>query len=150
MIDRFKNPFIEHPWLNITVQYASKMLMRTVPLVEKYYEENNEVPELMALGFAAFLLFMRSTLGADNHYYGESNGSVYRIQDDKASLLYHKWNSNKIDNLVKNILQDMMIFGTDLTRFPGFAEAVDRYLTLLMQSGAKNALRSILAKKSVT
>jgi len=131
------------------VQYASKMLMRTVPLVKEHYNETNEVPELMALGFAAFLLFMRSKMGADNHYYGESNGSTYRIQDDKASLLYHKWNSNKMDTLTKNVLQDTTIFGTDLTHFPGFAEAVDRYLALLMQSGAKNALRSILAKKSV-
>jgi tagaturonate reductase len=49
------------------------------------------VPELMALGFAAFLLFMRSKMEMDKQYYGESNGSAYRIQDDKASLLYDIW-----------------------------------------------------------
>ncbi|MES2374158.1 MAG: tagaturonate reductase [Bacteroidota bacterium] len=149
VIDRFKNPYIEHLWLNITVQYTSKMAMRTVPLVEKNFEDGNEVPELMALGFAAFLLFMRSKMEMDKQYFGESNGSAYRIQDDKASLLYELWQTNQPAGVVNLGLQNTNIFGTDLTRFPGFAEAVNNNLELLLQSGAKNTLRSILAKKTV-
>ena len=145
VIDRFKNPYIEHLWLNITVQYTSKMVMRTVPLVEKHYEQNTTAPELMALGFAAFLLFMRSEKKADSQFYGSCNSKEYRIQDDKASLVYDKWQSGEIENS----LQDTNIFGADLSRFPGFAEAVNRWLELLERSGAVNTLRSILAKKSV-
>jgi tagaturonate reductase len=149
VIDRFKNPHIEHLWLNITVQYTSKMAMRTVPLIEKNFGEGNEVPELMALGFAAFLLFMRSKMEIDKQYYGESNGSAYRIQDDKASLLCDIWQANQPRGVVNLGLQNVNIFGTDLTRFPGFVEAVNHNLELLLQSGAKNTLRSILAKKTV-
>lgn len=149
VIDRFKNPYIEHLWLNITVQYTSKMAMRTVPLVEKNFEDGKEVPELMALGFAAFLLFMRSKMEMDKQYYGENNGSAYRIQDDKATLLNELWQTNQPGEIVNLALQNTNIFGTDLTRFPGFAEAVNHNLELLLQSGAKNALRSILAKKTV-
>ncbi|MES2333000.1 MAG: tagaturonate reductase [Bacteroidota bacterium] len=149
VIDRFKNPFIEHLWLNITVQYTSKMGMRTVPLVEKHYACGNDVPELMALGFAAFLLFMRSKKEEDNQYYGELNGNTYKIQDDKAPLLYYQWHSHSEENVAKSGLQDIGIFGADLTKFPGFAEAVNRYLGILLESGAKHTLRSIFAKKSV-
>jgi tagaturonate reductase len=149
VIDRFKNPYIEHLWLNITVQYTSKMAMRTVPLVEKNFGEGKDVPELMALGFAAFLLFMRSKMEMDKQYYGESNGSAYRIQDDKASLLYAVWQRDQPGEVVNQALHDINIFGTDLTRFAGFAGAVNRNLELLLQSGAKNTVRSILAKKTV-
>ncbi len=149
VIDRFKNPYIEHLWLNITVQYTSKMAMRTVPLVEKYYTQSNEAPELMALGFAAFLLFMRSKMEIDHHFYGENNGSAYQIQDDKASLLYDKWQSNELETLAENALKDRSIFGTDLSRYAGFAEAVSRDLVQLTEIGAVNTLRSIFAKKSV-
>ncbi|MEO8172336.1 MAG: altronate oxidoreductase, partial [Sediminibacterium sp.] len=82
-------------------------------------------------------------------YYGENNGSAYRIQDDKAALLFDKWERNAVEQVVPATLQDKNIFGADLTSFPGFEEAVSRNLELLLQSGAKNALRSILAKKSV-
>ncbi len=29
--DRFANPFIEHAWINITVQYSMKMKIRILP-----------------------------------------------------------------------------------------------------------------------
>ena len=56
--DRFKNPYIEHQWLSIAVQYTSKMMMRTVPLLEKYYTRNHKAHELIYLWFVALFLFM--------------------------------------------------------------------------------------------
>jgi tagaturonate reductase len=149
VIDRFKNPYIEHLWLNITAQYTSKMGMRAVPLVEKQYAQNSEVPVLMALGFAAFLLFMDSQETKENHFYGTANGTDYKIQDDKASLLYNKWQEATDGTIAEKTLSDETIFGTDLTQYPGFATEVSRMLEMLKQSGAANTLRSILAKKSV-
>jgi tagaturonate reductase len=149
VIDRFKNPYIEHLWLNITAQYTSKMSMRAVPLVEKQYEQNGETPELMALGFAAFLLFMDSQEKKEKHFYGTANGTDYRIQDDKASLLKNKWQETTAGTIAAAALGDENIFGADLSRYPGFAAEVGRMLEMLKQSGAANTLRSILAKKSV-
>ncbi len=60
VIDRFSNQSIEHLWLNISVQYTSKMQMRVVPLVDKYVKRYSKVPTLISFGFAAFLLFMKS------------------------------------------------------------------------------------------
>ncbi len=149
VIDRFKNPYIEHLWLNITVQFTSKIVMRTVPLVEKHYTQTKEAPALMALGYAAFILFMRSKMDSNNHYYGESNHTSYRINDDKAGFLHDVWEANQLDTIVKKSLQDTAIFGTDLDHYPGFTEAVNARLQELVEVGAVNTLRSILAKKSV-
>lgn len=145
VIDRFKNPYIEHLWLNITAQYTSKMAMRTVPLVDKYYAHFHNTPDLMALGFAAFLLFMRSERKADNRFYGNNKGKEYPINDDKAQNFYDKWQQGEIEKC----LADTAIFGIDLSLFPGFADAVNHYLRLLQQDGVVNSVRSILAKKIV-
>ncbi len=145
--DRFKNPYLDHLWLSIAVQYTSKMIMRTLPLLDKYYALNKEVPELMALGFAAFILFMRSEQNEPDRFYGEYQGHRYRVQDDKAGLLYKKWQMGQ-DSVVVEILKDSTIFGADLTIYPGFTDAVNRYLLLLTAEGAANTLRS-MAKKSV-
>ncbi len=138
VIDRFKNPYIEHKWLSITVQYTSKMLMRAVPLIRKHYERSTTAPELMSLGFASFILFMRSTESSD------------RIQDDKLPLLFDHWQTNDIENIAENILKDKNIFDTDLTQFSGFAEAVQRNLLSLIDKGAAYTLHSVVSTKSVT
>ena len=137
VIDRFKNPYIEHKWLSITVQYTSKMVMRVVPLIRKHYARTSEVPELMALGFASFILFMRSTESSD------------RIQDDKLPLLFDHWQTDGVENVAENILKDINIFDTDLTQFSGFAEAVHSNLLSLIDKGAANTLHSVVSTKSL-
>ena len=99
----------------------------------------------MALGFAAFLLFMRSEKKTDNRFYGKINGTEYPINDDKAQNLFDKWQQGEIEKC----LADTAIFGIDLSLFPGFADAVNHYLGLLQQDGVVNTVRSILTKKTV-
>ena len=41
VFERFRNPFIDHQWLSITVQYTSKMKMRNMPLLLSHYELSN-------------------------------------------------------------------------------------------------------------
>lgn len=148
VIDRFKNPYIEHLWLSITVQYTSKMAMRVAPLVQRYYAQFGEAPPLMALGFAAFLRFMKSKREGD-HYAGFVNERSYTLQDDKASLLSEKWSASGDTGIVADALGDPSVFGSDLLQYPGFAEEVNQSMEMLKQSGAANTLRSILAKKTV-
>jgi tagaturonate reductase len=56
VFERFCNPFIDHQWISITVQYTSKMKMRNIPLLLRHYELNDTPPVHMATGFAGFLL----------------------------------------------------------------------------------------------
>jgi tagaturonate reductase len=147
ILDRFSNPFIEHLWLNISVQYTSKMNMRTIPLVKKHFTLHQYVPSLMALGVAAFILFMRVQKQTGTHYFGEVNGETYPIQDDKAILLYEKWNKEQTATLVTEILKDTSIFEEDISECPGFAETVNGYLSLLMEQGASACLHAVITKK---
>ncbi len=149
VIDRFTNPFIEHLWLSISVQYSSKMQLRVVPLVEKQYAASNEVPELMSIGFAAYLLFMHAVKQSADEYLGENNHQTYRIQDDRAGILFAQWQANGKEGVAASCLQDAAIFGKDLTVFSGFTATVHEYLLLLAEQGVQSTLNSILAKKSV-
>ena len=38
VIDRFSNPSIEHQWISITLNYTSKLKMRVVQVLQRYYE----------------------------------------------------------------------------------------------------------------
>ncbi|GAC1439048.1 MAG: tagaturonate reductase [Sediminibacterium sp.] len=149
VIDRFRNPYLDHLWLNITVQYTSKMAMRNVPLLQKHYAAGKEVPEWMALGFAAYILFMASNKTANGQYEGQINGIPYPIQDDKAAVLSRHWNEQGEERVVLAVLRDTTLWGTDLAQYPGFANAVNAYLASLMQKDAKTILREVVTKKSV-
>jgi tagaturonate reductase len=124
VLDRFRNPFIEHLWLSITMQYTSKMGMRCVPVIREYYNRFNEVPKHMAAGFGAYILFMRSALNEHGQYIGTNCGKKYVIQDDKAALLHEKWKSGNPETVVHEVLADTTLWGSDLSLLPGFEKAV--------------------------
>ncbi|MFT3934746.1 MAG: tagaturonate reductase [Chitinophagaceae bacterium] len=142
--DRYKNPFIEHQWLSISLQYTSKMKMRNVPLLQQYYAKRATVPTHMAFGFAAYLLFMRSEK-AGNAFEGNAGGKKYTINDDKAANLHDLWLSGNTDNFVSKVLADMALWGVDLNTLPGFGEAVSSAINSIQQLGIIKALEKVQA-----
>ena len=141
VLDRFANPFIEHRWLSITLQYSSKMLMRNVPVLQEYYARFNKVPEHIALGFAAYCCFMQCEKDEHDNYVGKYNHSTYTINDDKAGMLYKHWQKGNTADVVVAILGDEILWQQNLNRFPGFTEAVTRYCGDIRQYGAKYILQ---------
>lgn len=134
VLDRFRNPYIDHRWLSITLNYTGKMKMRNLPLITEHYNRFDEVPQYMAIGFAAYLLFMKAEKEADGKYYGIRNNEEYLIQDDWAAFYYNAWKSNDSNALVDAALSSTEIWGTDLLQFNGFADAVKKYLNLFMNN----------------
>ena len=144
VLERYANPYIEHKWLSITLQYSSKMHMRNVPLLQKQFAQSGTIPECMCLGFAAHLLFMKSVKVVEGRYFGEANGMEYPIQDDHAAWYATQWKDP--ENLVRNILSNQDLWGTDLTTLTGFAERVSEKLHWLMDKGAMTVIHSVKAE----
>lgn len=136
VIDRFANPSIEHLWHNITFQYTMKMKIRILPVISKYYEVEGAIPEYIALGFAAYLVFMRIDKVENGKYYGILNGKSYLINDDSAAYFYDKQNENNSD-LVKDILSDIDFWKIDFNSMPGFIESVSEKYTSIQSKGMK-------------
>jgi tagaturonate reductase len=148
VMDRFSNPFLDHQWLSITVQYSSKMKMRNIPLVVGHYKMHNYPPEHMSLGFAAYLLFMKCT-NENGTYEGSINSLRYPVQDDRASYFAGKWKNNGANELVDEVLADKGFWETDLTSLTGFAEAVKMNLQALMKNGVMNVIQNFTLNKTV-
>lgn len=147
VLDRFRNPQIEHQWLSITVQYSSKMKMRVVPVLLHYYAQHNKVPENMALGFAAYILFMKGVKEEKGNYFGKFNGQYYPIKDDKAYYFYEKWQSDKPAYIVASVLRDIALWGYDLSLLPGFAQAVQEKIEEITEQGMVAVLQPSGSKK---
>ncbi|MEA5259582.1 tagaturonate reductase [Arcicella aquatica] len=124
VLDRFRNPFLQHKLLDITVQYTAKMKMRNVPILLQYYREFGKAPELFAMGFAAYLQFMKAEKEVNGNYFGECNGEYYPINCNFAPYFYEAWENFDLDKVLSN----RSLWGEDLTQLEGFSDAVRKYL----------------------
>jgi len=149
VFDRFRNPYIDHQWMNIAVQYSIKMKLRNIPLLVKHYDKTNQPPKHMAMGFAAFLLFMKCNPGSNGHYVGHANGTTYTIQDDHAHYFANKWHDQDPERVVETVLADKSFWGTDLAGLPGFTDAVKLNLRSLINNGVMTSLHRVQLNKTV-
>lgn len=136
VLDRFRNPHIEHLWISISAQYSSKMKLRVVPVLQQHYRETSEVPQYIAFGFAAFVRFMKVEKNAKGEYIGTNNGVEYKVTDDNANYFYEAWKKENLDDVVDEILSNENLWdGPNLTILPGFKDAVLEKLKAIMEHG---------------
>ncbi len=132
VLDRFRNPFVEHRWLSITVQYAAKMRMRNVPVLLEHYRKNDGVPVCFALGFAAFLCFYHQP--------------DHPVEDDHAARFIEKWKTGSIEQITGDMLSDSEFWGADLRALPGFENQVCEFVADILEKGARRVLHELMIK----
>jgi tagaturonate reductase len=132
VLDRFRNPYLEHRWINITLQYSSKMKLRVIPVLRQHFIQKGTVPPAITKGFAAHILFMKPAKEEGGKYFGHSRGLSYPIQDDNAAVYAAHWQSS---DPVHGILSDVSLWDTDLTLLTGFEAAVRQELITIQEKG---------------
>jgi len=148
VLDRYRNPFIEHQWLSICMNYSSKMFMRNIPLLYQYAEKCSSVPALMSLGMAAHILFMRSQQKEENNFYG-NNGAPYLLSDPNAAWYAGAWQQHGAGKIATTVLANKEIWQADLNDINGFTNEVNYWLQQLLENGAKQTLQNIQTKTPV-
>jgi len=97
----------------------------------------------MALGFAAYILFMKVVVVSNNQFYGERNGEQYVIKDGKAAYFYELWQNNNAEEVVHTTLAATSLWGEDLSTLPGLTNAVLQYLNELQSNQSLTVLLSL-------
>ncbi|MGA0560720.1 tagaturonate reductase [Larkinella sp. VNQ87] len=161
VLDRFRNPYIEHLLLSITLHETSKMRARNLPTIQRFMENSQQVPARMALGFAAYLRFMKAVRVQEGTYLGEtatSTGGIitYPIRDDYAEYFYKLWQQvdvhdvASVRNFVQTLCADTTLWETDLSGLSGFADAVADHLNNLLTLGPEATLERQIATETPT
>jgi tagaturonate reductase len=147
VLERFANPYTEHLWLNITFQYTSKMRMRNIPILLKYYKKHGTAPESIAFSFAAYLCFMRPEIEINGVFYGKNQAVDYPIKDDSAAYYFDIWQKYKTAEVPSKVLSNQALWGYDLTQLPDFTAKVSAYLLDFVLVGAKEMLAKFTQKE---
>lgn len=145
VIDRFKNPFIKHSLLAISLNSVSKWKARCLPSFKVYVEQNNAVPKSLAFSLASLIAFYNGFELRDNALIGKRGEGEYKIQDDAFVLDF--FNNNKdlsADDIAKAVLSNVNFFGEDLSAVLDTNELVSGYLKDIKENGIKSALNKFL------
>src|SRR5664279_771414 len=109
--------------------------MRVLPVLNKYYELYKKPPELISMGFAAYILFMRPVKKDSDKYFGILDNQFYLINDDRASEFFGLWDEGSVELIVNRILSNDGLWAADLTLLDGFADLVTRKLKGFIRVG---------------
>ncbi len=143
VFERFKNSNIKHKWLNITLNYSAKLKLRCVPILTKYYQKFNTVPQNIAFGFAAYLVFMKNTHKTETGYMGVFNGQSYLINDEEAILFSEKWNNASVELMVNEVLGNTNLWGQNLNLLPNFEATVTAQVNNINKIGVLETLKMV-------
>ncbi len=144
--ERFKNPFIDHALLAISLNSTSKWKARVLPSLKEYIAKTNTLPQCITASFAFYLVFYRGVRMKENIMIGLRNGQEYEIKDDITVLNF--FFSHKDDDAatyVKAIASNIDFWDEDLTAIDGFEQAVTRYIKIIEKKGSYEVMKELLS-----
>lgn len=146
VIDRFKNPFIDHQLLSISLNSTSKWKARVMPSLLGYVKKYNKLPECITASFAFYIKFYQGQeLTEKGLVAHRDDKEEYIISDDRAILefyLAHK--DDSVEEIVKAVASNIDFWGQDLTLIKGFEQAVVKYLNDINSKGAYAVMKECL------
>lgn len=141
VVDRFKNPFINHYLMDISLNSMSKFKTRVLPSLLEYNKRKDTLPEKLVFSLAALIYF----------YKGERMGEIINLSDDKEILTFYKeiWNEyngtqESIETIVEEVLGLESLWEEDLNNIVGLKEKTVDYLGKIIDKGMEETLKEMV------
>ena len=141
ILDRFRNPFIRHQLLSISLNSMSKFNTRLMPTLNDYVDKGLALPEKLIFSFASLLFFYR----------GKRGGEIIPLSDDPQVLevLANQWQAwekgdTTLEQLVAQVLAMEFVWGRDLNQVSGLAQSLTRHLASIASKPYAEALQEVL------
>ena len=145
VITRFKNPYVKHALLSISLNSVSKWKARCLPSFLGYIEQKKTLPAHLTFSLAALMAFYTGSEIRDGALIGHRGEEEYRIMDDAAVLEFFAANSSKdAKDFTEAFLAREDFFGQNLNEIDGLSDAVSEYLSDIRLLGMREAIRKNL------
>ena len=149
VLDRFRNPFLQHALRDIAFQGTMKMRVRVIPVLRAFVQRFGQVPHALTLGLAA-----QMELAGGSWRGAQAAVAAAVPTDSHADALHTHWQACASDeagaaDFVARVCADVSLWGEDLTALPGVVAAIAAHLVRLRHDGAAAALDAYLAAEVV-
>jgi tagaturonate reductase len=120
VMERFRNPFINHQLISISLNSISKFSVRVLPSFIAYYKKTGKLPPGVTFSLAALIAFYRGTWDGNEIPLSDSNEIIAYFQ--------RSWNSSSIKEVIKTALENPEFAPFQLTHIPGLVDIVEQQL----------------------
>ena len=138
VINRFKNPYVKHFLMSISLNSMSKYKTRILPQVLSYEKKNGELPKKLVFALASLIRF----------YKGERDGEVIKTSDDAHILKMYDnlWNNfdGNYTNMAHTILSMEEHWETDLSQINCMTETLAKYIESIDTKGMRVAIKEVM------
>jgi tagaturonate reductase len=141
VMERFKNPYIEHALYSILLNTVSKYKTRNLPSLLEYNKRTGKLPDSLVFSLAALMTFYKGKRGSQN----------IQLQDDTyvLNLFAHQWNAcdespEEVRQLAATVLADKALWGQDLTQIDGLTDKAAGYLSAILEKGMLEAVTELI------
>ena len=140
VLDRFRNPYLEHELLSISLNSISKYKTRVLPSVLEFIKREKKLPEHLLFSLAALIAF----------YKGDRDGDPIKLADDPEVLDFFKTNWSEVNSskesvtlIVNSVLSNTNFWGQDLTKIEGVQDEVISKLRSILNKGMLGAILNL-------
>ena len=117
--DRFRNPFLNHMLVSISLNSISKWKARVLPTFKDYYKANGRLAPNLTVGFSYLMALYMSAERSESGYTVDLGTGVIELKDEEAYLAHFAEKRP-----IRHFMADESVWGEDLTRYEGFYDAV--------------------------
>ena len=139
VVERFKNPFVDHQVTSIMLNSFPKYETRDLPGVKEFLKRKGELPKGLVFGLAAIITYYKGGVRED--------GAPIQPNDDQKIMdkLTELWATGDTQKVAEGVLAFDYVWKEDLNKtVPGMTAMVKEYLDLIQEKGMLEAVKTIL------
>lgn len=152
VLERFRNPYIVHLLISISLNSVSKFKTRDLPSLKGYQEKTGRLPEALCFSLSSLIAFYEGTEIREGALIGKRGEEEYQIKDSPEVLeifknLYSTSYANlkeKAEKIASAVLSKEGWFGEDLRKIPGLEEKIAGNLENIWSLGVREAMKKVL------
>jgi tagaturonate reductase len=140
VLDRFKNPYLKHALISISLNSLSKFKTRVLPSLLEYYNRKEKLPRRLVFSMASLFAF----------YSGNVEGKHIPINDNEEvkQFFIDTWEGKKKDNsnfteISQKFLERVEYWGQDLTKINGLNIQIANHLDAIINQGMRTAIQIV-------
>jgi len=140
VIDRFRNPYIKHLLMSISLNSWSKFETRVLPSILEYVKRKGEIPQKLSFSLAATIAF----------YKGKRGEEAINLNDDAPllELLKSAWakydgSDESLEDVVVEVLGYERNWKMNLNTVEGLTAAVTKHLVNIEKNGMQKAIETV-------
>lgn len=141
VLTRFKNPYVKHAHLAISLNSVSKWRARCLPSFLGYMEKEGKVPAHLAFSLASLMAFYTGNEIREKALIGHRGNDEYQIMDDADVLEFFAANSGReTAEYVHAVLSNTGFWGQDLSTLEGVEGEITSLLADIRVLGMRGAM----------